>query len=82
MSRINRRKQSKKDEKNETDETDEENDILKDKIRRQKKILREKIDRARKKAYYDGDPEEVEKTEKMVKDILAKYHLTEKDIQE
>lgn len=55
----------------------EENDDLKNKIKEQKKILRKKIETARKKAFITRKPEEIEKTEKMIQDILNKYNLTE-----
>ncbi len=59
-----------------------ENDDLKAKIKEQKKILRKKIETARKKAFITRKPEEIEKTEKMIQDILNKYNLTEDMLKE
>jgi monovalent cation/proton antiporter MnhG/PhaG subunit len=59
-----------------------ENEELKEKIKEQKKILKKKIETARKNAFITRKPEEIEKTEKMIKDILIKYHLTEEMLNE
>lgn len=61
----------------EEDPIKQENDLIKIKIKVQKIILRGKIENARKKAYLTENPEEVEKTEKMIVDILTKHHLRE-----
>lgn len=58
-----------------------ENLILKEKIKKQKAELRGKIETARKKAYLKENPEEVERSEKMIIDVLEKHHLTEEMIQ-
>lgn len=61
----------------EEDPIKQENELIKIKIKVQKIILRGKIENARKKAYLTENPEEVEKTEKMIVDILTKHHLRE-----
>ncbi|MDR1498826.1 MAG: monovalent cation/H(+) antiporter subunit G [Rickettsiales bacterium] len=58
------------------------NEDMKAKIREQKKILKKKIETARKNAFITRKPAEIEKTEKMINDILVKYHLTEKMLEE
>ena len=52
------------------------------KIKKQKLILRGKIENARKKAYLTENPECVEKAEKDIKNILEKHHLTEEMIKD
>ena len=59
-----------------------ENELLKVKIKKQKLILRRKIENARKKAYLTENPECVEKAEKDIKNILEKHHLTEEMIKD
>jgi hypothetical protein len=63
-------------------ETKKENDVLKEKIKEQKRILRKKIETARRNAYVTRKPTEIEKTEKIIKDILDKYGLTEETLNE
>jgi hypothetical protein len=62
------------------DKIKKENDMLTQKIKEQKKILRKKIETARRNAYVTRKPEEIEKTEKIIKDILNKYELTEESL--
>jgi hypothetical protein len=62
------------------DRIKKENDMLTQKIKEQRKILRKKIEIARRNAYITRKPEEIEKTEKIIKDILDKYDLTEESL--
>ncbi|MDR1494521.1 MAG: hypothetical protein LBI29_00605 [Rickettsiales bacterium] len=66
----------------EEDPIKKENDMLTQKIKEQKKILRKKIETARRNAYVTRKPEEIEKTEKIIKDILDKYDLTEESLKD
>ena len=54
-----------------------ENEELRKKIKEQKKILRKKIETVRRNAFITRKPEEIEKAEKTIRDILTKYNLTE-----
>ena len=76
------RKKKEKEEKirlrKEKEEAEEkERKELQDKIREQKRKLRDKIERARKNAMITRKQEEIDKTEKMIQEILTKYNLTE-----
>jgi hypothetical protein len=55
---------------------------LKQKIKEQKNILKKKIETARKDAYKTRKPEEIKKTEEMIKYIMEKYNLTEETLNE
>jgi multisubunit Na+/H+ antiporter MnhG subunit len=63
--------------KPEQGDIEKENDELKEKIREQKKILRKKLETIKRNAFITRKPEEIEKAEKLIKDILSKYNLTE-----
>jgi multisubunit Na+/H+ antiporter MnhG subunit len=63
--------------KPEQKDIEKENDELKEKIREQKKILRKKLETIRRNAFITRKPEEIEKAEKLIKDILSKHNLTE-----
>ncbi|MDR3079070.1 MAG: monovalent cation/H(+) antiporter subunit G [Rickettsiales bacterium] len=71
-----------KEVKAEEDPIKKENDMLTQKIKEQKKILRKKIETARRNAYVTRKPEEIAKTEKIIKDILDKYDLTEESLRD
>lgn len=60
-----------------TKDTEKENKDLKDKIKEQKKILRKKIETVRRNAFITRKPEEIEKAENTINEILTKYNLTE-----
>ena len=62
---------------NKNDAIRKENDELRKKIREQKAILRKKIETIRRNAFVTRKPEEIEKAEKTIYDILTKYNLTE-----
>ena len=59
------------------EDIEKENEELRKKIKEQKKILRKKIETVRRNAFITRKPEEIEKAEKTIKDILTKYNLTE-----
>lgn len=59
------------------EDIEKENEELKKKIKEQKKILRKKIETVRRNAFITRKPEEIEKAEKTISDILTKYNLTE-----
>lgn len=54
-----------------------ENEELRKKIKEQKAILRKKIETMRKKAFITRKPEEIQKAEDTINEILTKYNLTE-----
>ncbi len=55
---------------------------MKAKIAEQKKKLRDKIKKARMNAQITRKQEEIDKTEKMIQDVLVKYNLTEEMLME
>lgn len=57
-------------------------DDTEEKIREQKRALKKKIETARKNAYSTRKPEKIQETEKIIKDILDKYGLTEEMLNE
>ena len=59
------------------EDIEKENEELRKKIKEQKKILRKKIETVRRNAFITRKPEEIEKAEKTIRDILTKYNLTE-----
>lgn len=54
-----------------------ENGKITDEIKEQKKALKKKLETARRNAFITRKPEKIEETEKIIKDILDKYGLTE-----
>lgn len=59
-----------------------ENEKITDEIKEQKKALKKKIEVARRNAFITRKPEKIEETEKIIKDILDKYGLTEEMLDE
>lgn len=59
-----------------------ENEKVTDEIKEQKKALKKKIEVARRNAFITRKPEKIEETEKIIKDILDKYGLTEEMLDE
>jgi hypothetical protein len=72
-------KEKKSEVKKEEEKSDieKENEELRKKIKEQKKILRKKLETIRRNAFITRKPEEIEKAEKLIKDILTKHNLTE-----
>jgi hypothetical protein len=72
-------KEKKPEAKKEEEKSDieKENEELRKKIKEQKKILRKKLETIRRNAFITRKPEEIEKAEKLIKDILTKHNLTE-----
>lgn len=60
-----------------TEEIEKENEELRKKIKEQKKILRKKIETVRRNAFITRKPEEIQKAEDTINEILTKYNLTE-----
>jgi hypothetical protein len=57
-------------------------DELEERIKEQKKILRKKLETIRRNAFITRKPEEIEKAEKTIRDILEKHNLTEEMLQD
>ena len=66
----------------EDDKLRKEEEELKQKIKEQKRILRNKIAKARKDAFITRKKEEIERVEKEIHDLLAKHDLTEEDLKD
>ena len=66
----------------EDDRLKKEEEELKQKIKEQKRILRNKIAKARKDAFITRKKEEIERVEKEIHDLLAKHDLTEEDLKD
>lgn len=66
----------------ENERLERENEELRKKIKENKRILRRKIEEARRRAFITRKPEEIEKTEKTIQEILSKYGLTEESLKD
>lgn len=63
-------------------EIDEVIDDTEEKIKEQKRVLKKKIETARRNAYVTRKPEKIQETENTIKEILDKYDLTEEMLDE
>lgn len=76
------REELEKKKKEEEEAYEKERLELQEKIKEQKRKLKDKIAKARKNAKITRKQSEIDKTEKMIKDILDKYGLTEEMLEE
>lgn len=77
-----KREEALRKQKEEEEAYEREKDDIQEKIKEQKKKLKDKITKARMNAKITRKQEEIDKTEKMIQEILTKYGLTEEMLNE